>query len=96
MSDTEPDTRVVKLAGALAAVAASALAQKLISATWRAARGHTPPTEEDAEAGVGLAEVLVAAALTGAVVAVVRVLASRGAVRAARQAVARSAADDSL
>jgi hypothetical protein len=90
--DKQPDTRMVKLAGTLAAVAASAVAQKVISAGWRAARGHKPPVDEDADAGIGLGEVLAAAALTGAVVAVVRVLATRGGTKAARQIAARQIA----
>jgi hypothetical protein len=90
--DTRPDTRMVKLAGALAAVAASAVAHKVLTAGWRAAKGHEPPTDADADAGIGLGEVLAAAAITGAVVAVVRVLATRGGTKVARQVAARSAA----
>jgi hypothetical protein len=88
--DKQSDTRMVKLVGTLAGVAASALAQKVISAGWQAARGHKPPVEEDADAGIGLGEVLVAAALSGAAVAVVQVLAHRSGTRAARRIAARS------
>jgi len=83
--DKQPDTRTVRLVGTLAAVAASALAQKVVAAGWKAARGHTPPTAEDADSGVRLGEVVAAAALMGALVAVVRVLATRGATKAARR-----------
>ncbi|MCL2467266.1 MAG: DUF4235 domain-containing protein [Micrococcales bacterium] len=98
MADTQSDTRVVKVAGALAAVGAAAIAQKLISAAWKAARGRKPPTVDDVDEGAGMVEVVVAAAVTGALVAVVRVLATRSAVHATRQAIARSAAaaDDSV
>ncbi|MCL2091713.1 MAG: DUF4235 domain-containing protein [Micrococcales bacterium] len=87
--DKQPDTRTVKLAGTLAGVVASAVAQRVISAGWQAVRGHKPPVEEDADAGIRLGEVLVAAALSGAVVAVVQVLAHRGATKAARQVTTR-------
>lgn len=68
---------VVKLVSTVAATAATMVAQKVIAAGWKSARGHKPPHAEDHEAGIGLGEVLVAAAVTGAVVAVVRVLATR-------------------
>ncbi len=89
--DKQSDTRMVRLVGTLAAVAASAVAQKVISAGWRAAKGHQPPVDEDADAGIGLGEVVAAAALTGAVVAVVRVLATRGGTKVARRVTARPA-----
>lgn len=89
--DKQSDTRMVRLVGTVAALAASAVVQKVISAGWQAAKGHKPPVDEDADAGIGLGEVLAAAALTGAVVAVVRVLATRGGAKVARQVTARSA-----
>ena len=79
---------LAKIAGAVAALAATAVAQKVLAAGWKAARGHKPPTAEDPDEGIGLGEVLAAAALTGAVVAVVRVLATRAGARAAARALA--------
>ena len=80
--DEKSQPGLAKLAGALAAAVAGAAAQKVLVAGWKAARGHKPPTAEDPDAGIGLGEVLVAAALTGAAVAVVKVLATRSATRA--------------
>jgi hypothetical protein len=82
MADDE--TRVMKLAGTAAALAAAALTQRVIAAGWKAVKGHRPPAQEDHESGIGLGEVLAAAAVTGAVVAVVRILAARGASSAVR------------
>ncbi|MCL2423784.1 MAG: DUF4235 domain-containing protein [Micrococcales bacterium] len=94
MADTQSDTRIIKIAGTLAAVGAAAVAQKVISTAWRAARGRKPPTVEDADDGVGMGEILAAAAITGALVAVVRVLATRAAVHGTRQALARRNLDE--
>jgi hypothetical protein len=74
-------SKLAKVVGAVAALAAAAAAQRLVAASWQATRGHKPPAAEDAEAGIGLAEVVVAAALTGALVAIARVLAARGTAR---------------
>jgi hypothetical protein len=90
-----PDTTqstVAKVVGALTAFAAAAAAQRLVSAGWQAARGHKPPAAEDPETGVRLSEVVAAAAITGALVAVARVLATRSAARfAARVEAGRTA-----
>jgi len=90
VSGDQSQTWVVRLAGAAAALAAAAAAQKALAAAWRAARGHQPPTEENSDEGIGLGEVLAAAALSGAIVAVVRVLATRAGARLAKRAVERS------
>lgn len=79
-----PDTtqsRVAKVVGALAALAAAAAAQRLVATSWQAATGHKPPAAEDDEVGIRLGEVIAAAAITGALVAVARVLATRSAAR---------------
>lgn len=71
---------VDKIVGLAAAAAAALVAQKVVGLAWKASSGHKPPKPED-EGDSALAEVLAAAAITGAVVAIARVLATRGASR---------------
>lgn len=93
MPDTVKQSTAAKVIGTVAAIAAATLAQRIVSAGWQAARGHKPPVAEDPEAGIAFTEVVVAAALTGALVAVARVIAGRGATQvAARIEAGRSAA----
>lgn len=66
---------VTKVAGAGIAFAASWVVQKLIGAAWRGATGHQPPADDDD--GAGLVEILLAAAITGAAVALARRFAAR-------------------
>ena len=71
---------IAKAAGLGIALVAAWLAQQVLSAGWKRAVGHAPPKPEDSgEARLG--EIALAAALTGAVVALARVLATRGAAR---------------
>ncbi|WP_028045602.1 DUF4235 domain-containing protein [Cellulomonas sp. URHE0023] len=80
MSDKPKATILAKVIGAVATVAAAWLAQKVISSVWKARTGHKPPTVEDT-GDSRLPEIVIAAALTGAFVAISRVLATRGAAR---------------
>ena len=83
MLDKSTQSTVSKLFGAVVALAAAWAAQKIVASAWKAASGHKPPKADD-DGDAGLAEVAAAAAITGAVVALVRVLATRGAVRTLR------------
>ncbi len=76
----EKQTMIAKVAGIGAAFAAAWLAQKLLASAWKAATGHTTPKPED-EGDVRFAEIAIATALSGAIVAVVRVVATRGAAK---------------
>jgi hypothetical protein len=71
---------IAKVVGVGVALLAAFVAQKAIEKVWLAAAGHKPPKADDADES-GLAEVAAAAAVTGAVVALARVLATRGAAR---------------
>lgn len=83
MADKSTQTTVSKLFGTVMALAAALVAQKIVASAWKAASGHKPPKADD-DGDAGLAEVAAAAAITGAVVALVRVLATRGAARTLR------------
>ena len=78
MSDKKQQTFVAKLIGTAAALAAAFVAQQIITQAWKAKTGHKPPKPDD-EGDAGLAELVAATAVTGAIVAVARVLATRGA-----------------
>ncbi|MDM7829947.1 DUF4235 domain-containing protein [Cellulomonas edaphi] len=80
MSGSKQQDLVAKLVGTAAALAAAWLAQKLIAETWKARTGHEPPRADD-EGDHGLTELVAATALTGAIVGVARVLATRGAAK---------------
>jgi len=73
----QTDSKVAKIVGVLAAAVAAWAAGKLLERTWTRATGHTPPKPEDPDGG--LVEVAVAAVASGALIALVRVLATRGA-----------------
>ncbi|GAA3809289.1 DUF4235 domain-containing protein [Cellulomonas soli] len=80
---TRPSQSVLTLLIDTAATIAAAWAvQEAVDQAWKAARGHKPPRADDPNDG-GLKEALAAAAITGALVAASRVLATRGAVRVA-------------
>ena len=80
MSDKPNSSILAKLIGAAAALIAAWLVQHTLSTVWQHSTGHEPPRADD-EGDAGLSEVVVAAALTGALVAISRVLATRGAAR---------------
>lgn len=83
MVDTSTQSTLSKLISTAIALAAALAAQKLVSGAWKALSGHQPPKADDT-GDAGLAEVAAAAVIIGAVVALVRVLAIRAAVRALR------------
>lgn len=76
----DKETMVAKAVGLGVALAAAWLAQLLVSGLWRVTLGHKPPKAED-EGDQRLGEVVLAATITGAVVALSRVLATRGAAK---------------
>jgi hypothetical protein len=78
--DQSTQSTVSKVVGLLVAGGAAWVAQKAVSTAWRAATGHVPPKAED-DGDAGLTEVAIAAAITGAIAALTRVLATRGTAR---------------
>jgi len=77
----EKSSTVLRIAGVGAGLAGGWLVHKLVDAVWRGAVGHPAPGPDDDESS--LTEIVVATALTGALVALVRLLAQRGTQRAA-------------
>ena len=80
MVDQSTQSTVSKVVGLLVAGGAAFVAQKTVSTAWKATTGHVPPKAED-DGGAGLWEVAIAAAITGAIAALTRVLATRGTAR---------------
>ena len=76
----DKETMVAKAIGLAVALGAAWAAQQLVSGLWRVTLGHRPPKAED-EGDHRMSEVLLAATITGAVVALSRVLATRGAAK---------------
>ena len=74
-----PDQKDVtaKAVGLAVALGSTWLAQQVIQRLWRAAFGHNPPDATN-EGDHRFGEVAAAAAVTGAVVALSRVIATRG------------------
>jgi hypothetical protein len=79
VEDEQSESRIAKIVGLVAAAGASWLAGKLIERVWRTAFGHTPPKADDAAEDIRFAEVVAAAALSGALIGVFRASATRGA-----------------
>lgn len=77
MADKTSTPVIAKVVGLVAAGLAAWVANQVVSQSWQATRGHKPPKAED-PGDSGLAEIVVAAALTGAAVSVARVFATRG------------------
>ena len=80
MVDESTQSTISKVVGLLVAAGAAWVAQKAVSTAWQAATGHVPPKAED-QGDAGLSEVAIAAAITGAIAALTRVLATRGTAR---------------
>jgi len=78
--DQSTESTISKVVGVLVAAGAAWVAQKTVSGVWRATTGHVPPKAED-QGDAGLSEVAIAAAVTGAIAALTRVLATRGTAR---------------
>lgn len=60
----------------VAAIAAASVAKKGLNTTWRATTGKNPPANP-ADPDVGIAEAVMFAALSGTLIGVVRMLATR-------------------
>ncbi len=79
MSDDEQkQSMLAKIVGAGVALAAAWAVQKIIDTAWQKTRGHKPPAADSTADDIKFSEVAAAAAITGAAVAVSRVLATRG------------------
>jgi hypothetical protein len=73
----QKENMIAKAVGLGVALGAAWVAQQLVSGVWKVTFGHKPPKPED-EGDARFAEVALAAVITGAVVALTRVLATRG------------------
>ncbi len=80
MREAQKETMVAKAAGLAIALGAAWLANQVIDRGWNAVLGHKPPKAENpGDARFG--EILAAATITGAIVSLSRVLATRGAAK---------------
>lgn len=77
MVSDKKESVAAKIIGGVAALVAAWAVQKLIDKSWERATGHAAPKPED-EGDTRLSEIVVATALSGALVAIARVLATRG------------------
>jgi hypothetical protein len=77
----EKSPTVMRVATLGAGLLGGWLVHKVLDAAWRSAVGHPAPGPDDEDSS--LVEIVVATALTGALVALVRLLATRGAQHAA-------------
>lgn len=84
-SRTQKQSTLARIVGLAAAGVATWAAQKAITGAWKAASGHRPPAPDDPDSDAALGEIVLAAALTGAVVAITRVLATRSTARFAHR-----------
>lgn len=78
ITDGDGDSRTAMIVGLVAAGGAMWLARKLVDVLWQKLFGHSTPRSDD-EDGVPFLEILAAAAVSGAVVGIMRVSATRGA-----------------
>lgn len=72
---------VAKLVGMGVTLGAAWVAHKVVDAAWERTRGHKPPAPDSTDEDINFSEVAAAAVITGAVVALSRVLATRGAAK---------------
>jgi hypothetical protein len=77
VDDKQTQSIVAKVIGTGAALAAAFVVNQVLNQAWKAKTGHKPPKADD-PGDAGLSEIVVAAALTGALVSMARVLATRG------------------
>jgi len=70
-----------KIVSTGSAVVAGILANKLLDVGWKAVTGHAPPGDDGDDPGVSFTEIVVFAAVSGAVVGLSRQLAQRGAAK---------------
>jgi len=78
MADDQKQSMVAKIVGAGVALAAAWAVQKAIELAWKKTKGHKPPPADSTADDIRFGEVAAAAAITGAAVALSRVLATRG------------------
>ena len=79
MADTK-ENMTAKAVGLGVALIAAWVAQQLITGVWKITLGHKPPKAQD-EGDARFGEVAIAAVVTGALVGLSRVLATRGTAR---------------
>ncbi|HLT83344.1 MAG TPA: DUF4235 domain-containing protein [Phototrophicaceae bacterium] len=70
-----------KIVSAGSAVVAGLLANKVLDVGWKLVTGHNPPGDDDNDPAVSLTEIVVFAAVSGAVVGLARQLAQTGAAK---------------
>lgn len=69
-----------KVITAVATIVAGLVANKVLSAAWKGVTGHEPPVDEK-DGDFPLAEIVIFAAISGAIVALARAYANRGAAK---------------
>lgn len=82
-----------KAAGAAATVVSGFVAQKAVERTWRSATGHTPPGSAK-DLDVKWSEAIAWAALSGVIVGIAQLVATRGVAQAQHRGELRRATDD--
>lgn len=78
ITDGDGDSRTAMIVGLVAAGGAMWLARKLMDLLWKRFFGHGVPKADD-EDGVPFLEIVAAAAVSGALVGILRASATRGA-----------------
>lgn len=68
-----------KIVGAGSAIVAGLLANKVLDVGWKAVTGHAPPDDDPDDPTISLTEIVVFAAVSGAVVGISQQLARAGA-----------------
>lgn len=82
-SDEQKQSMAAKIVGAGVALAAAWAVQKIIDGAWQKTRGHKPPAADSTAEDIKFSEVAAAAAISGAAIALSRVIATRGAAKLA-------------
>ena len=70
-----------KIVSAGSAIAAGFLANKILDVGWKLVTGHEPPSDDPDNPSVSLTEIVVFAAVSGAVIGISRQLAQAGAAK---------------
>lgn len=76
MASTDSNSKLYSAFSLVAALGAAAVAKKGLNTSWRAATGKNPPANP-ADPDVGFAEAVMWAALSGTLIGVARMLATR-------------------
>ena len=77
LTEQPTDTIVTRLIGTGVALAAAFVVQRVIDTAWQKKTGHKPP-KVGARGDAGVAEVVTAAVVSGALIALARALATLG------------------